>query len=99
MVVEQLALESAKPVVGSDHVFLREEKIQRGDTVAALLNRLAFRRAKPSPDQRPDPNALTSNWFRQVVVAKPRQAAIWSPCTFPPNGGESAWSVERVGER
>ena len=100
MVVEQLALESAKPVVGSDHVFLREEKIQRGDTVAALLNRLGIQEGEALYFVRT--SAQTQALYQQlvpgkVVVAQTTASGDLVALHFPLNGGESALSVERVG--
>lgn len=101
-IVEQLPLSSLNVVDTSADVFIREERIQRGDTVASLLARLGVT----------DSNALaflrgnrdTQAIFRQLSPGKSVTARIGAQgeflsLLFPLNGGgDQALTIERQGD-
>lgn len=88
-VVEQLSLSPDASPVSTSSSFVREERIQRGDTVAALLSRLGVQdeRAFAYLRQLPDTQPL----FRQlrpgkVVTARTSESGELLALTFPMNG-------------
>jgi murein DD-endopeptidase MepM/ murein hydrolase activator NlpD len=98
-VVEELARPSIEPIDVAADVFVREERIQRGDTVAALLSRLGA-------DSNAVYNYLRSERkaapiFRQMspgkaVTAKVSRDGTLLSLIFPLNGGKDlALAVER----
>jgi murein DD-endopeptidase MepM/ murein hydrolase activator NlpD len=99
-VVEQLNLApDAGQAATSNSSFVREERIQRGDTVAALLSRLGIQDepAFAFLRQQPDTQAI----FRQmrpgkVVTARTSEAGELLALTFPLNGSrDNALVVEK----
>ncbi len=99
IVVEQLPLAVDVSQATESSSYLREERIQRGDTVAALLSRLgvqdeqAFAFLRQQPDTQP--------LFRQlrpgkVVTARTSESGELLALTFPLNGPkDSALVVEK----
>lgn len=101
-VVEQLPLVAqASQVPEGDSSFVREERVQRGDTVAALLSRLGVQdeQAFAYLRQQPETQAL----FRQlrpgkVVTARTSESGDLLALTFPLNGPkDNALFVEKRG--
>jgi murein DD-endopeptidase MepM/ murein hydrolase activator NlpD len=95
-VVEQLALPVADPFDAADEVFVREERIRRDDTVAALLSRLGIQDAAAIDFMRSAPAAAPI--FRQmspgkVVTARVDEDGGLEQLTFPLNGGDRALTV------
>lgn len=98
-VVEELALPTTEPVESATDIFVREQRIQRGDTVTALLSglgadgneALAYLRSEPKADL----------IFRQMspgktVTAKVRRDGTLMALTFPLNGDKDlALVIER----
>lgn len=70
-VVEEIALPSTTQTVGSPAVFWRNERVQRGDTVAEQLRRLNIEDAAAAEYLRRDQAAES---FRQLAVGKAVQA-------------------------
>ena len=98
-VVEQLARPMIEPIDVAADVFVREERIQRGDTVAALLSRLgadgdetlAYLRGEPKAD----PIFRQMSPGKTVTAKASRDGALFS-LTFPLNGGkDQALTIER----
>src|SRR4030065_2214073 len=71
-VVEEIALPGTAQTVGNAAVFWRNERVQRGDTVAELLRRMNVEDAAAAEYLRRDPAAES---FRQLAVGKAVQAA------------------------
>lgn len=98
-VVELLPLAIDATTAAESGSFVREERIQRGDTVAALLSRLGVQdeQAFAFLRQQPDTQAL----FRQlrpgkIVTARTNEAGELLALTFPLNGPkDNALVVER----
>lgn len=100
-VVEKLYLTPEAGQVSAGNTFVREERIQRGDTVASLLSRLgiqdeeAFAYLRQQPDTQP--------LFRQlrpgkVVTARASESGELLALTFPLNGPkDNVLVVERRG--
>jgi murein DD-endopeptidase MepM/ murein hydrolase activator NlpD len=89
LVVEQLSLSIDASQASNSGFFVREERVQRGDTVAALLSRLGVQdeQAFTFLRQQPETQAL----FRQmrpgkVVTARTSEAGELLALTFPLNG-------------
>lgn len=70
-VVEEISLPSAVRIAGNDATFWRDERVQRGDTVAELLRRLNVEDAAASEYLRGDRAAEP---FRQLAPGKAVQA-------------------------
>lgn len=70
-VVEEIALPGTAQTVGNAAVFWRNERVQRGDTVAELLRRMNVEDAAAAEYLRRDPAADS---FRQLAVGKAVQA-------------------------
>ena len=70
-VVEEIALPGTAQTVGNAAVFWRNERVQRGDTVAELLRRMNVEDAAAAEYLRRDPAAES---FRQLAVGKAVQA-------------------------
>jgi murein DD-endopeptidase MepM/ murein hydrolase activator NlpD len=90
-VVEQLAAPAAEAVAKMADVFVREERIQRGDTVAALLARLGVEGDGALSFLKANPQA--SVIFRQMGPGKAVTARVGSDgalmsLNFPLNGGK-----------
>ena len=102
-VVEQLALPALTASAETGQSFLREDRVQRGDTVMELLQRLGV----------DDPAAVgflkgsntTQSLFRQLspgknIIARTGTQGELQTLVFPLNGGkDQALVVERQGER
>ncbi|CAG0939981.1 murein DD-endopeptidase [Gallionellaceae bacterium] len=70
-VVEEIALPGTAQAIGNAAVFWRNERVQRGDTVAELLRRMNVEDAAAAEYLRRDPAAES---FRQLAVGKAVQA-------------------------
>lgn len=70
-VVEEIALPGTAQTVGNAAIFWRNERVQRGDTVAELLRRMNVEDAAAAEYLRRDPAAES---FRQLAVGKAVQA-------------------------
>lgn len=98
-VIEQLPLSAPEERDAADGLFVREERVQRGDTVASLLARLGVQdeEAFAFLRQRPEAQAL----FRQLrpgktVAARTSGSGELQSLVFPLNGPkDSALVVER----
>lgn len=98
-VIEQLPLAPDASQASEGGSFVREERVQRGDTVAALLSRLGVQdeQAFAFLRQQPDTQAL----FRQlrpgkVVTARTSESGELLALTFPLNGlKDNALVVEK----
>lgn len=98
-VIEQLLPPATEPFDSNDEVFVREERIQRSDTVAALLTRLGVDDDAVLEFLRTTPEAAII--FRQMSPGKNVTARVdgdgtLSTLIFPLNGGnDRALIVER----
>lgn len=102
-VVEQLALPAALSTADTGQSFLREERVQRGDTVMELLQRLGI--DDPAALAFLKGSATSQTLFRQLSPGK-NLTAHTGPTgelqrlVFPLNGGKDlALVVERQGDR
>ena len=99
-VVQKLALDQAQIVSMEGASFLREERIQRGDTLGTLLARLGIQDHRATHFLRTNPSAcaiprqLAPN---KTVVAETTAQGELRRLVFPLNGGDSALIVERQG--
>jgi murein DD-endopeptidase MepM/ murein hydrolase activator NlpD len=89
-VVEQLALPAVEALDTSSDLFIREERVQRGDTVAGLLSRLGVDDEAALAFLRGAAKAATI--FRQMSPGKPVTATVNADgdlrsLIFPLNGG------------
>jgi murein DD-endopeptidase MepM/ murein hydrolase activator NlpD len=102
-VVEQLALPSLAAVADQDQSFLREERVQRGDTVAGLLQRLGI--DDPAAVGFLKGNTATQSLFRQLspgknLTVRTGPQGELQTLVFPLNGGkDQALVVERHGDQ
>ena len=98
-VVEQLSLPQSESDDAPGDIFVREERVQRGDTVASLLARLGVQdeQAFALLRQQPETQAI----FRQlrpgkVVTARTNDAGELESLVFPLNGTkDSALVIEK----
>lgn len=101
-IVEQLALPPLQSLDVADEIFVLEERIQRGDTVASLLSRLGVQEASVMSYLRQEPK--TDAIFRQMSPGKQVTARVngigeLQSLIFPLNGGKDlALMVERTGD-
>ena len=101
-VVERLALPALTAAGDSEQSFLREERVQRGDTVMELLKRLGI--DDPAAVGFLKGNTAAQSLFRQLSPGKNLTARTGSQgelqtLIFPLNGGkDQALVVERRGE-
>jgi len=101
-VVEQLASPPLGLIDNADDAFMREERIQRGDTVASLLARLGVRESGALDFLRD--NRGTQAIFRQLSPGKNVTARVGNQgelqsLIFPLNGAkDTALMVERRGD-
>ncbi|HJW26195.1 MAG TPA: peptidoglycan DD-metalloendopeptidase family protein [Rhodocyclaceae bacterium] len=101
-VIEQLAVQGAKPVELGDTGFLREERIQRGDTLGAILMRLgvqepeALEFVRTSPETRVMHQQLVPG---KVVSAQTTDSGELRTLYFPLNGKDATLVVERLNGR
>ena len=102
-VVEQLALPAVAAEDITDDVFVRETRIQKGDTVASLMTRLGMDDEQAMAFLRNDATAATI--FRQMSPGKPVAAKVSGGGTlvsliFPLNGGkDQALVIEQDGRQ
>lgn len=102
-VVEQLALPALTASVDSGQSFLREERVQRGDTVMGLLQRLGV--DDPAAVGFLKGSASTQSLFRQLgpgknLTARTGPQGELQMLVFPLNGGkDQALVVERQGDK
>jgi len=102
-VVEQLAMPAITASADSGQSFLREERVQRGDTVMGLLQRLGVDDAAAVGFLKG--NASTQSLFRQLspgknLSARTGPAGELQTLVFPLNGGkDQALIVERQGDK
>ena len=98
-VVEQLALPSLNAADDREQSFLREERVQRGDTVMALLQRLGV--DDPAAVAYLKGNSTAQTLFRQLspgknLTARTGPQGQLQTLVFPLNGGkDQALVVER----
>ncbi len=98
-IVEELARPVIEPIDGTTDVFVREERIQRGDTVAALLSRLGADGNETLAYLRGERKAEPV--FRQMspgktITAKVSRDGTLLSLVFPLNGGkDQALAIER----
>jgi murein DD-endopeptidase MepM/ murein hydrolase activator NlpD len=101
-VVEQLALPALVAAADGHQSFLREERVQRGDTVAGLLQRLGV--DDPAAAGFLKGSASTQSLFRQLspgknLTARTGPQGELQTLVFPLNGGkDQALVVERKGD-
>jgi len=101
-VVEQLALPSLDATADNAQSFLREERVQRGDTVMELLQRLGV--DDPAAIGFLKGNASAQSLFRQLspgknLTARTGSAGELRTLVFPLNGGKDrALVIERLGD-
>ncbi len=101
--VERLALPALTPAIDAGQSFLREERVQRGDTVMELLQRLGI--DDPAAVAFVKGNATAQTLFRQLSPGKNLTARTGAngelqTLVFPLNGGkDQALVVERQGDR
>lgn len=100
-VVEQLATPSAMLITADDNpAFLREERIQRSDTIASLLTRLGVtdRDASEFIQKNPSVQAV-SRQLRpgKLVTAKTGNNGELHSLYFPLNGKDASLVIERKG--
>ena len=102
-VVERLALPSLDATADNGQGFLREERVQRGDTVMGLLQRLGV--DDPAAVSFLKGNASAHSLFRQLspgknVTARTGPQGELQMLVFPLNGGkDQALVVERGADR
>lgn len=98
-VVEQLSLPQSESDDAPGDIFVREERVQRGDTVASLLARLGVQDEQAFALLRQQPETQTI--FRQlrpgkVVTARTNDAGELESLVFPFNGTkDSALVIEK----
>ncbi|MDP2823905.1 MAG: peptidoglycan DD-metalloendopeptidase family protein [Sulfuritalea sp.] len=98
-VVEQLALPALTAAAGTDQSFLREDRVQRGDTVMELLQRLGI--DDPAAVGFLKGNATAQSLFRQLspgknLTARTGPQGQLQTLVFPLNGGkDQALVIER----
>ena len=99
-VVEQLGPAEATPIDISAESFMREERIQRGDTVTSLLGRMGIREGEALDYLRG--SSATQALFRQLSPGKNVTVRVGAQgelqtLIFPLNGGKDmALTVERT---
>ncbi|MGE5386449.1 MAG: M23 family metallopeptidase [Betaproteobacteria bacterium] len=99
-VVENLALESFRPLDLTGNSYFREERIRRGDTVGAVLARLGIQDSEAASFIQSAPGAQAIH--RQlvpgkVVVAQSSAEGELHRLIFPLNGKDAALIIERKG--
>jgi murein DD-endopeptidase MepM/ murein hydrolase activator NlpD len=95
-VVEQLALPIAEPFAGAEERYVREERIRRDDTVAALLTRLGVDDQAASALLRS--SSAAAPLFRQMSPGKTVTAEVTRDgglrqILFPLNGGDRLLTI------
>lgn len=99
-VAETLPLKSLQPISLGDSNFLREERIQRGDTVGSILSRLGIQEPEALEFIRSNPS--TRVMYQQlapgkIVVATTSEDGDLHTLYFPLNGKDAALVIERSG--
>lgn len=97
-VVERLATPSVAVIPGTDHGFLREEVVQRGDTLANLFSRLGITDKEAFEFVRSDSTAQAI--ARQLrpgkqVIARTTDSGELLALHFPVNGKDTVLAVTR----
>ena len=100
-VLEQLSTQSAVLLNSTEHVFLREERIQRADNIASLLTRLGI--SEPAALDFIRRNEATQAIARQLrpgktVTARTSELGNLHTLYFPLNGKDAVLVVERSGD-
>lgn len=101
-IVESLALQNTRPLDLGTSTFLREERVQRGDTLGAILARLGIQDNEATNFIRTQPN--TQVMHRQlapgkIIVALTTAEGELRNLIFPLNGKDTAIVVERQGSQ
>jgi len=102
-VIEQLALPPLAAAADADQSFLREERVQRGDTVMGLLQRLGVDDAAAVGFLKG--NATAQSLFRQLspgknLTARTGPQGQLQSLVFPLNGGKDrALVIDRQGDQ
>ncbi|MDR1889794.1 MAG: peptidoglycan DD-metalloendopeptidase family protein [Zoogloeaceae bacterium] len=97
-VVEQLALTASAPLDQGDEIYLREARINRGDTLGRLLSRLGIvdEAAQRYLLLAPETQALHRQLVPgRVVSARTNAEGALISLNFPMNGGDTVTLVER----
>lgn len=97
-VLEQLATPMATLVQSENATFLREERVQRSDTVSSLITRLGITDREASDFIRQSPEAqAVSRQLRpgKLVTAKTGENGELHSLYFPLNGKDAALVIER----
>lgn len=97
-VVENLAPQSLQPISLGDASFLREERIQRGDTVGSILSRLGILETEAQDFIRTNPGTRVMHQQLapgKVVVALTSESGDLLRLYFPLNGKDTALVIER----
>ena len=100
-VIQDLALDNARLVNLDSTPFLREERVQRGDTLGTLLSRLGIRDNEAIRFLRNDPGTRALHQQLapgKTVMAETSQDGELRRLVFPVNSGDVALVVERKGE-
>ncbi|MDR1647095.1 MAG: M23 family metallopeptidase [Zoogloeaceae bacterium] len=100
-VLEQLDF-IAQPLALTNEVFIREERITRGDTFAALLSRLGIedKEARRYLISAPATQSLHRQLVPgRVVSARTTETGVLLSLHFPLNGGDTVLTVERQGSK
>lgn len=100
LVVEQLSLPHSRDRDFANDLFVREERIQRGDTVGRLFSRLGIDDEPAMAELRK--SAEADQMFRQMrpgktVTARTGRQGELVSLVFPLNGGDQALMIERDG--
>ncbi len=101
-VLEQLATPAASVIQTDNTTFLREERIQRSDTVSSLMGRLGIVDLEAAEFIRQNPDArAVSRQLRpgKIVTAITGENSELQSLYFPLNGKDSILLVERRGNR
>lgn len=101
-VLEHLATPTATVIQADNATFLREERVQRSDTVSSLMSRLGIADREASDFVRE--NAAAEAVSRQlrpgkIVTAKTGENGELHALYFPLNGKDSVLIIERHGDR
>lgn len=101
-VIEQLATQGARSVDLGDTGFLREERIQRGDTVGSILSRLGIQEIEALEFIRTSPEARVMHQQLapgKAVTAQTSGLGELRTLYFPLNGKDTALVIERTNGR
>ncbi len=98
-VVEQLAVPAGAVIPAENQIFLREERVQRGDTLASILSRLGIDDRAAFDFIRQDRAAQSiSRQLRpgKPITARATESGELQALYFPVNGKDALIVVERV---